>query len=172
MLVMKKLSKKALVIRKIFPVLVIFLISVPCLSSAGNFQISGGADIRFKKVDGGENHVELEGLFFNFRKVFSDKKGDRLIAVVQLDIDHNFKDIRSYQTYLQYKGALGKWNIRAGHYILPFGLLSDYDTERLALQTIELLSLGLKLDTGMELLGYIGDFDYAISLSQGVGSPM
>ncbi|MCM8778174.1 MAG: hypothetical protein NC834_00025 [Candidatus Omnitrophica bacterium] len=81
--------------------------------------------------------MELEGLFLNFRKVFSDAKGDRLIAVGQLDMDQNFEKIRPYQTYFQYKGPLGKWNIRAGHYILSFGLLSDYDTERLVLKAIE-----------------------------------
>lgn len=39
-------------------------------------------------------------MFLNFRKVFSDKKGDRLIAVGQLDMEHNLKEIRPYQTYL------------------------------------------------------------------------
>ncbi|MCC6545366.1 MAG: hypothetical protein IT392_12865 [Nitrospirae bacterium] len=81
----------------------------------------------------------------------------------------NFEKIQPYQTYLQYKGPLGKWNIRAGHYILPFGLLADYDTERLVLRTLEPLSLGIKLDTGVELLGFVRDMDYAVSVSQGVG---
>ena len=31
------------------------------------------------------------------------------------------------------------------------------------------MSLGIKLDTGVELLGYIKDLDYAVSISQGVG---
>ena len=51
----------------------------------------------------------------------------------------------------------------------PFGLLSDFDSERLVLRTLEPLSLGIKLDTGVELLGYIKDLDYAVSISQGVG---
>lgn len=154
---------------KILSGLVILLIFTPHLSEAGGFQISGGADGRYTHTDGGENDVELEGLFLNFRKVFSDKKGDRLIAVGQIDMDDNFKEIRPYQTYLQYKGPLGKWNIRAGHTILPFGLLSNYDTERLVLQALEPLSLGIKSDTGIEFLGYVGDVDYAVSVSQGVG---
>ena len=84
--------------------------------------------------------------------------------------DHTLKEVKPYQTYLQYKGPFGgKWNIRAGHYILPFGLLSDFDSERLVLRTLEPLSLGIKLDTGVELLGYIKDLDYAVSISQGVG---
>ena len=154
---------------RVFIVVILFLTLLPDFSEAGSFQLSGGADARYINTDGNENDVKLEGLFLNFRKVFSDEKGDRLIAVGQLDMDDNFKNTRPYQTYLQYKGPLGKWNIRAGHYILPFGLLSDYDTERLILKTIESTSLGIKLDTGIEFLGYIKDFDYAFSVSQGVG---
>jgi len=158
-----------MVLYKILTGLVIFSILMPNLSEAGSFQVSGGADARFVNTDGDENDVKLEGLFLNLRKVISDEKGDRLIAVGQLDMDHNFEEIRPYQTYLQYKGPLGRWNIRVGHYILPFGLLSNYDTERLILKTQEDLSLGIKLDTGVEVLGFVGDFDYAISITQGVG---
>jgi hypothetical protein len=154
---------------KIFTATVIFLILLSGFSEAGSLQISGGVDGRYVNTNGNENDIVLEGLFLNLRKVVSDEKGDRLIAVGQIDLDNNFKDIRPYQTYLQYKGPLGKWNIRAGHYILPFGLLSDYDTERLILKTIEDLSWGIKLDTGVELLGFFKDFDYAVSLSQGAG---
>lgn len=154
---------------KILIIVILILIFLTSFSEAGGLQISGGADGRYINTNGNENDAVLEGLFLNFRKVFSDEKGDRLIAVGQLDMDHNFEKIRPYQTYLQYKGPLGKWNIRAGHYILPFGLLSDYDTERLILKTMEDLSLGIKLDTGVELLGFWGNFDYAVSVSQGVG---
>jgi hypothetical protein len=157
------------VISKIFIGIILYLTLLPSFANAGSLQISGGVDGRYVNTDGNENDVVVEGLFLNIRKVFSDEKGDRLIAVGQLDMDNNFKDIRPYQTYLQYKGPLGKWNIKAGHYILPFGLLSNYDTERLILKTIEDVNMGIKLDTGVELLGFFKDFDYAVSLSQGAG---
>jgi len=156
-------------LNKIKAGLFIFIILISNLCEAGSFQLSGGADGRYSNTNGDENDIEIEGLFLNFRKVFSDEKGDRFIVVGQLDAEHNLKEIKPYQTYIQYKGPLGKYNIRVGHYILPFGLLSDYDTERLSLKALEDLSLGIKLDTGIELLGYLRDFDYAISLSQGVG---
>ncbi|MDE2026985.1 MAG: hypothetical protein KGJ11_00410 [Candidatus Omnitrophica bacterium] len=144
-------------------------IGAPEISQAGSLQVSGGVDGRYINTNGNDNDAVLQGAFLNFRKIFSDESGDRWIAVGQLDADDNFKKIRPYQTYIQYKGPLGKWNIRAGHYILPFGLLSDYDSERLLLKTIEDVDLGIKLDTGAEVLGYLGDFDYAVSVSQGTG---
>lgn len=136
---------------------------------ADTTQLSGGVDGRYVNTQGRSHRGALEGLFLNMRKVFSDAKGDRVIVVGQLDLDENFEKIRPYQTYLQYKGPLGHWNVRAGHYILPFGLLTSYDTERLLLTTLEPFSLGIKLDTGLEVFGFHGPLDYAVSVSQGVG---
>lgn len=136
---------------------------------ASNPQISGGVDLRYLNQNGDKNFFRAEGLFLNFRKVFSDRKGDRVITVGQIDWDDNFDKLRPYQTFIQYKGPLGKWNLIAGHFILPFGLLSDYDTERLLLQTQELKTLGIKLDTGLKFFGHFRFFDYAISVTQGVG---
>lgn len=141
---------------------------VPLEAYAQGVQLSGGMDARYIAEDGTQKG-EMEGLFLNLRKVISDEGGDRWILVGQVDAERNLREIRPYQTYIQYKGPLGRWNIRAGHYILPFGLLADYDTERMVLRTLEPLSLGIKLDTGIELLGFLRDIDYAVSVSQGVG---
>jgi len=142
---------------------------VPVSSWAEGLQVSGGVDGRYTH----ENHpqsdeFELRGLFLNLRQVWADEMGDRWIGVAQADFDHNFEDIRPYQVYLQYKGPLGKWNIRAGHYLLPFGLLATYDTERLILQGMEDTSLGIRKDTGAQFLGHSGDWDYAVSVSDGL----
>lgn len=136
---------------------------------AEGLQVSGGVDGRYTH----ENHpnkdeVELHGFFLNLRQVWSDEMGDRWIGVAQADFDDNFEDIRPYQTYLQYKGPLGSWNLRAGHYLLPFGLLANYDTERLLMRGLEETNLGIRKDTGGELFGHIGDWDYAISVTDGL----
>lgn len=147
---------------------VAIMLLLPAPTVAVELQTSGGMDARLMHKDGNTKGI-LEGLFLNVRKVFRDAEGDRLILVGQMDADDNFERIRPYQTYLQYKGPLGRWNLRAGHYILPYGLLAYYDTERLLLQTQELTNLGIKLDTGVEALGYWESWDYAVSVSQGVG---
>ena len=131
--------------------------------------VSGGMDIRATAQQESEPDLAIEGLFLNLRHVFRDELGDRWIAVAQGDADDNFERVRLYQTYLQYKGPLGRWNLRAGHFLLPFGLLADYDTERLVLNASELQTIGIKLDTGVEALGYAGAWDWAVSASSGVG---
>lgn len=138
-------------------------------SWAEGLQLSGGVDGRYTH----ENHpqrdeVKLHGLFLNLRQVWADETGDRWIGVAQADFDNNFQDITPYQVYLQYKGPLGKWNVRAGHYLLPFGLLTTYDTERLILHGIEDTSLGIRKDTGVQFLGHSGAWDYGVSLSGGL----
>ena len=146
-----------------------------CLSSAHaqSLQVSGGLDGRVTTErenpgDTGPFQPQLTGAFLNLRKVWADEFGDRWIGVAQADFDDNFSRVRPYQVYLQYKGPLGKWNLRGGHYLLPFGLLATYDTERLVLQGLEKTSLGIRKDTGVEAFGRSGSWDYVVSVSDGL----
>lgn len=159
--------------RKLWQVLLPSLLLYASFAGAQGLQISGGLDGRF--TNEGENQGEtglyrpqLTGAFLNLRKVWSDGYGDRWIGVAQGDFDDNFRRIRPYQAYVQYKGPLGKWNVLAGHYLLPFGLLATYDTERLVLQGLERTSLGMRKDTGAEAFGRSGSWDYALSASDGL----
>lgn len=130
--------------------------------------LSGGFDLRFglEAVREVKMVTGLSGMFVNLRKVFSDEEGDRFIFVGQIDVEEEIARTHLYQLYGQYKGALGKWNIRAGRYLVPFGLNAYYDTERLLLPAHEAEALGIKLDDGVELLGRIDWFDYAVSVSR------
>lgn len=142
---------------------------IPASTRGEGFQVSGGVDGRYTHESPSDADVfKLQGLFLNLRKVWSDETGDRWIAVGQADFDDNFQDVQPYQVYLQYKGPLGKWNVRAGHFLLPFGLLATYDTERLILQGIERTNLGIRKDTGAEFFGHFGDWDYAVAVSDGL----
>ncbi|HWC60797.1 MAG TPA: hypothetical protein VHC44_13970 [Verrucomicrobiae bacterium] len=150
-------------------IIFLLLIATPVMWAQNGVQISGGLDARYTH----ENHpaaddFKAEGLFLNLRKVWSDEQGDRWIGVAQVDADDNFSSVTPYQVYLQYKGPLGKWNIRAGHFLLPFGLLATYDTERLVLQGLEQFSLGIRHDTGAQIFGHFGDWDYAVSVTDGL----
>ena len=142
-------------------------------AQAQSLQVSGGLDARVtnERESGAETgpfQPQLTGAFLNLRKVWSDEFSDRWIGVAQADFDDNFIRVRPYQVYLQYRGPLGKWNVRAGHYLLPFGLLASYDTERLVLQGLEKTSLGIRKDTGLEAFGRYGSWDYTVSLSDGL----
>lgn len=132
-----------------------------------NFYLSGGVDARYKNITNNSDRLILNGVFLNLRKVIKDSYGDRFIIVGQMDFDDNFGKIKPYQTYIHYKGPMGMFNMKLGHFILPFGLLHRYDTERLILQSMELINIGIKLDTGVELSGFTKDYDWSVSVTNG-----
>ena len=156
--------------------------AVQCVSMGGTLMLalapllasdtptfSGGLDVRASYASPPrDSNVAVRGAFLNVRQVWGDAAGDRWIGVAQVDVENDFEDVRPYQVYLQYKGPLGRWNIRAGHYLLPFGLLANYDTERLLLRGLEETSLGIRHDTGAETFGRMGDWDYAVSVTDGL----
>lgn len=130
---------------------------------------TGDLDLRYKNIDFNKNEFELYVAGISLRKVFADKMGDRIILFLLAETMHNFDETMIDQGYFQYKGPLGKWNIILGRYRLPYGLLSNYSTERLLITTVENETIGFSSDNGLQLSGTIKNFDYAISLSQGVG---
>lgn len=156
---------------KLLVLALLLVVDVPAQADAT--QISGGLDGRATSKDplwgAGEEGIKLHGAFLNLRHVISDDSGDRYILVGQVDANDNFEELEAYQVYAQVKGPLGRINLRAGRYILPFGLLANLDTERQLIQSLEPLSLGIKLDTGVQVFGFSGPFDYAVSVSQGTG---
>jgi len=133
---------------------------IPAQVNADAAQVSAGLDARALSTDplwgAGEEGANLHGAFFNLRQVISDEKGDRYIFVAQLDANDNLEELEAYQVYAQLKGSLGRASLRAGRYILPFGLLAYFDTERQLLQTQESVALGIKLDTGIQGYRYLG----------------
>lgn len=155
------------------PLVMALLVVVDAPAHADATQISGGLDGRALSQDpvwgAGEEGIRLHGAFLNLRHVISDESGDRYILVGQMDANDNLEELEAYQVYAQVKGPLGRINLRAGRYILPFGLLANLDTERQLIQSLESLSLGIKLDTGVQVFGFTGPFDYAVSISQGSG---
>jgi len=157
------------------PILIaLFFLITPAHLYADATQISGGLDGRALSKNplwgAGEEDLNLHGAFVNLRHVISDEKGDRYIFVAQMDANDNMNEFKAYQVYAQLKGSLGGANLRAGRYILPFGLLAYLDTERQLLQTQESVALGIKLDTGLQVFGFAGALDYALSVSQGTGT--
>lgn len=137
----------------------------PLVAWAQVTTVSGGTDLRAET--GGEDFAGVEGIFLNLRQVLTQGGADRWIIVAQGDSGEKFVHPHLYQTYAQLKGPLGRWNVRAGRFIVPFGLLASYDSERMVLNTMEPLSLGLKLDNGIQVSGFTLDFDYAVSVTQG-----
>ncbi len=148
-----------------------FLLLVLCLSGPGAYsaQIDAEADIRYKNIDLHENKVEFERAGLGFREIISDDTGDRVLLFCRAEGEHNFSEFPIGQLYSQYKGPMGKWNITAGRFLVPFGIMTNYDSEWLLVETQEDKTLNIKYDSGIKLAGIINYFEYALSVTQGIG---
>ena len=154
--------------RSNIPVLFILAALLP-LRAHGSWFVTGDADVRCTRVQGQET-AELYLVSFSARKVISDGGGDRLILFLLGEGMHDFNNSMIGQAYAQYKGPLGKWNLLAGRFRLPFGLLQNYSTERLLVTTPEFETLGIAADDGVQLSGTLESLEYAVSASGGRNS--
>ena len=150
-------------------IVVVFEIIQTTRAAAQPLTVSGGADLRAGvRIDPDPNTLTgLSSVFLNLRTVYADDEGDRVFLVAQGDFEEELERSHFYQVYAQYKGPLGKWNVRVGRYLVPFGLHYYYDTERVLLAAHEAEALGLKLDEGVQVFGFKSAFDYSISVSRG-----
>lgn len=79
--------------------------------------------------------------------------------------------LRASEAYVFYKFLLPGVNatVRAGQFVLPFGLASVYDTPLQPIQTLYEKSLGLRVDSGVMLEGSYGPYRYYTSVTTGAG---
>jgi hypothetical protein len=109
-----------------------------------------------------------------FRK-FSGAQGDYLTLDLQVRLTYDFSeafrdawDIEFHNAWVEYKLGFGK-NIRFGHFDPSFGLEPVLDTHGKLLQTLAGKNIGFKKDWGLGFRGYIGAYDYEVSLQLGSG---
>ncbi len=65
--------------------------------------------------------------------------------------------------------GVGRPKVKVGQFVVPFGTLAEYDTHALLLQPPYARTIGLRLDRGVALEGFVGDWDYWLSATSGNG---
>ncbi len=131
------------------------------------FQVDLEASLQNKNIDFKENRLTLEKASIGIKKIISDDKGDRLQLFLKLEAEDNFNEKNIDQLYAKYKGPMGRWNVTLGRSLIPFGLLTDYDSEMLILNTQEKKTIGYKNDDGVKLSGFWRSIDYELLISPG-----
>ena len=132
-----------------------------------NLSLDGDARYRWEDWEHSEAHLHLVGA--SIRKTFADSRGDRLIFFGLVEAEDNFDDVIAHELYGQYKGPLGAWNVTAGRFGLPWGLLSGFSASRLLYDMPHDRLLGMDVDSGLKVSGVAGTLDYGISFTQGYG---
>lgn len=79
--------------------------------------------------------------------------------------------LRASEAYVFYRFLLPGVDatVRAGQFVIPFGLAAVYDTPLLPIQPLYEKSLGLRVDTGAMLEGSYGPYRYYLATTTGSG---
>ncbi|RJP43134.1 MAG: hypothetical protein C4548_07145 [Desulfobacteraceae bacterium] len=149
--------------------MVLFLFALIPGGVQATWNLSVDGDARYRLTEWEEHDADIHLVGASVRKTFSDNKGDRLILFGLVEAEDNFSDVMLHEVYGQYKGPMGAWNITAGRFGLPWGLLPGFSASRLLYDMPHGAVLGMNVDNGFMLSGVNGPLDYAASITQGYG---
>lgn len=152
---------KLLQIRKLLFILLLFCINMEA------FQLDLEGSLIHKYSEYEENKTSLDKASIRIKKAIADDEGDRLHLFLKAEVVDNLQYGHIDLLYAKYKGPMGRWNVAVGRSLMPFGLLTDYDTEMLILKTQQKKTIGYKNDDGVKVSGFWKSMDYEILASPG-----
>lgn len=147
-----------------------------------NLRLSVDVGSRFKLNIDTDDIATLQFAGIDALKVFSDDTGDfgTLLAQVYLTRIDNYADAPRWfededdwdvlykNLNFNYTGlGHGKFNIRVGHFELPYGLEVTQNTQLTLRQFTNDRNLGLVRDWGVSVNGDLPEFEYEVSLTRG-----
>ena len=78
-------------------------------------------------------------------------------------VDERGEDLHFFNAYGVFKLGLGKPSIRFGQFVIPFGNLPYYETHTLFLQSLYPQSLGIRIQRGVSVDGFVRAYDYSVA---------
>jgi hypothetical protein len=138
--------------------------SAPASLSVG---LEGDARAGYSDHDGADAAIDSIG--GSARKVFADRRGDRVILFAQGEWADDFSEALLHQAYAEWKGPMGRWNVAAGRVPLPWGLRTAWSPDRLPYGSPYDWTRTLESDNGLLLRGTLDVWDYGLALTQGYG---
>ena len=162
---MAGLHRKVCLIRSLL-VLAAFALGATAHAS-GTFSIEG--DARGYWAEGEDPEAELDVVAVAIRKTLADRGGDRWMLAGLIEIHDDLSEVMIHDAYVRYKGPMGRWNVTAGRFQLPFSLLSGFSTSRFLYDNLSDTSVGIHSDGGVMVSGVVGDLDYGFAATQGLG---
>ena len=137
--------------------------------ASATWNLSGDGDLRYLWQDWEHSEANVHLIGASVRKTFADSHGDRFIFFGLVEAADNFDEVMAHELYGQYKGPMGAWNVTAGRFGLPWGLLPGFSASRLLYDMPHDRLLGMDVDSGFKVSGVVGALDYGISFTQGYG---
>ena len=139
---------------------------------------------RFSRDLRQNHHSSQQVVGFDLHKVFTGEQGDFATLVFQ-PYWVRLHDVQNPGFYfdggddaeltwrianINYTGlSYGSFNVRAGHFEVPFGLEQNIDTNG-TLRQYSFRDRGIKADWGVSVNGVLSEFDYEVALTRGSGN--
>ncbi|GAB4466291.1 MAG: hypothetical protein OHK0029_37520 [Armatimonadaceae bacterium] len=155
---------------------------LPFYERRNNYFFAGAADLRYRTLtSSGEDETigsyvsaaRFTGEYIRANPSTGDERGGvRLQFLLESDNrGTRLNRLRMSEAYVFYRFLFPgvSATIRAGQFVLPFGLIAVYDTPLQPIQPLYERALGLRVDTGLMLEGDYGPYHYAASITRGVG---
>jgi len=140
------------------------------LTSAANASLKLTAELDTRYAYDEEHDLNVDAFNLSLRKTISDNKGDRLIFSALGALEENGEEIGLHEAYLRYKGPMGKWNITAGKFLLPYGIRYGYSAERMLFETVEDVTVGMESAWGLKFSGLTRHYDYVLTFTDNNGN--
>lgn len=81
------------------------------------------------------------------------------------------RDMHFGNLYAIYRRKLGEPTVKLGQFVIPFGNLPDYETHTRPVQTLYRYSVGVRIDPGVEVEGFLGrETTFQVALTTGNGA--
>ena len=159
----------------------------PFYPHQNNFYFVGATDIRYRTLTTDRSsknpnpqtigsYIAATRLTFDYVRANPQTGDERGGVRTQILLENNnegtaLNRIRPSELYAYYRFLFPgvSANVRAGQFVLPFGLLAVYDTPLQPIQTLYQSALGLRVDTGVMLEGDYAEYHYAGSVTTGAG---
>jgi hypothetical protein len=136
---------------------------------AASMFVSVEGDVRGSHSDRHDLDAEVNSIGGSVRKVFADRRGDRVILYSRAEWADNLSEGMLHQAYAEWKGPLGRWNLAAGRVPLPWGLLTAWSPDRMPYGSPYDWTRTLDSDNGVLWRGVVDAWDYGLALTQGYG---
>ncbi|MCD4655312.1 hypothetical protein K8T06_15435 [bacterium] len=143
------------------------LINSALVHASGTFAMEG--DARGTWIQGDDPTAELQVIAVSIRKILADQAGDRWMLSSLVEFHEDLTEVMIHDAYVRYKGPMGRWNVTVGRFQLPFGMLSGFSTSQLLYNSLTDSTVGIHSDGGILVSGVLGDLDYGLAATQGLG---
>jgi len=128
----------------------------------------------FFRVDKGTGYplrFNLTGSEITFQSTLSSSQRDIMKFDAQIflwgSMDGWSKGMHYGNIYAIFPFGPGRFNLKIGQHVVPFGMQAEYDSHGQLFQQPYALNIGERIDIGISLIGILGPIDYFYMISNG-----